>query len=120
IKKCSLLIKNEKIDYISDKLNRLNYMRSNLSEFLLTPGHVMLNYSFANLIPFKNFKDEMINTYLQNGCTTLLVICEVKSERELSKVITNTRNNLLNSPIDYYIGIQIPLKKLTPSLIIAS
>lgn len=115
---CSLLIKNDKVDYISEKLTRLNFMRSDLSDYLLTPGHVMLNYTFSNRLPFQSFKDEMIHKYLENGCTTLLVISDVDRERDLSKVVSNTRNYLLNSPVDYYIGIQIPLKILTPSLLI--
>lgn len=119
VKSCSILIKNNRIDYISENLNRLNFMRMEMSKFILTPGHVMINYSFSTRLPFQQFKEEIIQKYLKKGCTTLLVICDVKNEKELKRVVKETRHYLLNSPIDYYIGIRIPITVLTPTLMIA-
>ncbi|MCH1624737.1 hypothetical protein [Fredinandcohnia quinoae] len=119
VKHCSILIKNDRVDYISENLNRLKFMRMELSNFLLTPGHIMINYSFSTKLPFQQFKEEIIHKYIKKGCTTLLVISDVKNENELKKVIKETKHYLLNSPIDYYIGIRIPLSILTPSLMVA-
>ncbi|MFS0863569.1 hypothetical protein [Fredinandcohnia sp. 179-A 10B2 NHS] len=116
---CSILVKNERVDYISDKLQRHSFMRSNLSKYLLTPGHVMLNYSFSKEHSFLSFKEEITETYLKKGCTTLLVLSDLQHERELNSTIKNTKHYLLNCPIDYYLGIRIPLKSLTSSLLIA-
>jgi len=116
---CSLLIKNQRVDYMKDNFKKLSYMKTNLSQYLLTPGHVMLHYSFSKQHSFQTFKKEITEKYLQKGCTTLLAICDVKNERELSQSLKNTRNYLLNSPVDYYIGIRIRLESLTPSFLVA-
>ncbi|MFT4413084.1 hypothetical protein ACLM5H_04405 [Fredinandcohnia humi] len=119
VKKCSILVKNGRVDYISEKLQRLTFMKMNVSQFLLTPGHVMLNYTFSGVHSFQSFKETMMESYLKKGCTTLLVISDIQNEKELNNTIKNTRHYLLNCPIDFYLGIRIPLKSLTPSLLIA-
>ncbi|WP_449536738.1 hypothetical protein [Ferdinandcohnia sp. Marseille-Q9671] len=116
---CSILVKNKRVDYMSDNLRRLSYMKTNLSQYLLTPGHVMVNYSFSSEHSFQTFKKKMTEDYLRRGCTTLLVISDSKNENDLAHSLKSTRHNLLNSPIDYYVGIRIPLGSLTPSLLVA-
>ncbi|MBD8070239.1 hypothetical protein [Bacillus sp. PS06] len=117
VEQCSIVVKDTNIDYISNSITRFNFMRMNLSNYLLTPGHVMMNFSFANNLPFHEFKETMKTHYLQKGCTTVIVICDVSHERELKNKIEKTRHYLLNSPIDFYIGVKISLKALTPSFI---
>ncbi|WP_010284168.1 hypothetical protein [Bacillus timonensis] len=116
---CSILINNQRVDYMKENLKQLSFMKTNLSQYLLTPGHVMVNYSFSKELSFQSFKKEMTEKYLQKGCTTLLVINDVKHENELVQSLKKTRHYLLNSPIDYYLGIRIPLESLTPSLLVA-
>lgn len=116
---CSILIKNQRVDYMKENLKQLSFMKTNLSQYLLTPGHVMINYSFSKEHSFQSFKMEMTENYLRKGCTTILVINDVKNENELVHSLKKTRNYLLNSPIDYYLGIRIPLESLTPSLLVA-
>ncbi len=94
-------------------------MKTNLSQYLLTPGHVMMNYSFTKEHSFQSFKKEMTENYLSKGCTTLLVMSDVKNENEIADSLKNTRHFLLNSPIDYYLGIRIPLESLTPAFLVA-
>ncbi|MEH7380778.1 hypothetical protein V7138_09890 [Bacillus sp. JJ1533] len=116
---CSILIKNQRVDYMKENLKRLSYMKTNLSQYLLTPGHVMMNYSFAQEQSFQSFKKEMTENYLRKGCTTLLVVSDVKNEKEIPNRLKNTRHFLLNSPVDYYLGIRVPLESLTPSFLVA-
>ncbi|MCC3358335.1 hypothetical protein [Bacillus sp. REN16] len=116
---CSILIKNHRVDYMKENLKRLSFMKTNLSQYLLTPGHVMMNYSFTKEHSFQSFKKEMTENYLKKGCTTLLVMSDVKNENEIANSLKNTRHFLLNSPVDYYVGIRIPLEILTPSFLIA-
>ncbi|MEH7224294.1 hypothetical protein V7112_10860 [Bacillus sp. JJ1566] len=116
---CSILIKNQRIDYMKENLKRLSFMKTNLSQYLLTPGHVMMNYSFTKEQSFQTFKKEMTEGYLQKGCTTLLVMSDVKNENEIAISLKNTRHFLLNSPIDFYLGVRIPIESLTPSFLVA-
>jgi len=115
--KNSILIKNNQIEYMSSDLTRLNFVRMDLSKFLLTPGHVMMNFSLATHMPFQRYKEYISENYLRKGCTTLLVICSVLRVREIEDVVKRTKSYMLNSPIDFYIGLQIPLKLLTPTVI---
>ncbi|MEH7236574.1 hypothetical protein [Bacillus sp. JJ1562] len=115
---CSILIKNQRIDYMNESLKRLSFMKTNLSQYLLTPGHVMMNYSFTKEQSFQSFKNEMTENYLQKGCTTLLVMSDVKHENEIANTLKKTRHYLLNTPIDYYLGIRIPLESLTPAFLV--
>jgi hypothetical protein len=115
--KCSILVNDNRIDYISPSLDRLRFIRMNFSNYLLTPGYVMLTSSFSSNLPFHEFKEIMQEKYLSKGCTTILVVNEVARERELEHTLKKTKSNLINSPIDFFIGIKVPLKILTPSLI---
>ncbi|WP_078546094.1 hypothetical protein [Litchfieldia alkalitelluris] len=117
IEKCSIVVKGTNIDYISSSNKRFTFMKMNLSNYLLTPGHVMMNYTFTETTPFKEFKAVLQKDYVDKGCTTLISICDVKKEYELFDKINRKKNTLINSPIDFYIGIKIPLKLLTPSFI---
>ncbi|MFC4322663.1 hypothetical protein [Litchfieldia salsa] len=117
VAKCSIVVKDTNIDYISNSNKHLNFMRMDLSTYLLTPGHIMMNFSFSKNLQFNEFKEVMIKNYINKGCTGLVVVCDVKNERELSKRIEATKHFLLNSPIDFYICVKIPLKALTPSLV---
>lgn len=115
---CSILIKNKRVDYMQENLKRLSFMKTNLSHYLLTPGHVMVNYTFSKKKSFQSFKTEITENYLKKGCTTMLVISDVNTEREIIPTLKNTRHYLLNSPIDYYLGIRIPLESLTPPFLV--
>ena len=115
--KCSILVNDNRIDYISPNLDRLKFIRMNFSNYLSTPRHVMLTSSFSSNLPFHQFKEIMQDKYLSNGCTTVLVVSEVARERELEHTLKRTKSNLINSPIDFFIGIRVPLNILTPSLI---
>lgn len=118
IAKCSLLVKKERIDYISNNMDRYNYNKMDLSQFILTPGHVMLDYSLVSSVkPFHQFKQELLDDFISKGCTTILSICDVNFERQLTKTLNDVKHRLLNCPVDYYTGIRVPIKILTPSLI---
>jgi hypothetical protein len=115
---CSILVKDQRIDYIQANMDRLTFTRMDAKNYIMTPGHVMVDYSLCtSTMSFTQFKEEMIEHYLSKGCTTLLAICDVKHERDISKSLEAAKHRLLNSPIDYFMGIKIPLKIITPSLI---
>lgn len=114
----SLLIKQNKIAYISNHFKKYSFTRMNAEPYIMTPTFVL----FDSLMGFKNFSfEQKKNYFLQNfimqGCTTLLTYVDIKYESELSSKIKATKLELLNSPIDYLIGIKVPLNLLSPSFI---
>ncbi|MCZ0754453.1 hypothetical protein [Anoxybacillus sp. J5B_2022] len=117
VKRCSLVVENNRIDYIGEQAAMYRWVRMPVGEFVMTPGHVMLDFSFSNPRPFLQFKAYMQQHFLTKGCTTLLAVCDVLYEKQLLPSLQHLRLHLLNSPIDFFIGVKIPLRTLTPSFV---
>ncbi|WP_078380195.1 hypothetical protein [Sutcliffiella halmapala] len=112
----SLLIKDNKIQFMKDVILSKKMMRMNLSPYVMTPGHVMVVDDLP-FMTFQQYKSYIIENYIRKGCTTLLSVFTIHTERELAQKLKEARTHMLNSPIDYYFALRIPLQKLTPSLI---
>ncbi|MBM7604413.1 hypothetical protein JOC75_002416 [Metabacillus crassostreae] len=115
--KTSLLIKENKIEFMKSSLNNYRFIRMDMSSYLLTPGYVMLDFSLQSLLHFQEFKQHMIEKYVKKGCTTLLTVTSLEKEQDLLPKLKQRRQLMINSPIDYYIGVKIPFKLLKPSLL---
>ncbi|WP_226666859.1 hypothetical protein [Metabacillus litoralis] len=115
--KTSLLIKGNKIEFMKTSLSNFRFIRMDMSSYLLTPGYVMLDFSLQSPLHFQEFKQHIIENYVKKGCTTLLTVTSVEKEQDLLPKLKQRRHLMINSPIDYYIGVKIPLKILKPSLL---
>jgi hypothetical protein len=113
---CSLSIKNNKIEYIRPHMDNVKLMKMDVSPYLLTPGHVMLDFNIEKLTTFSSQK-EYIKDLISKGCTTILVSVTVNYEAELKIAIKKIMHVMINSPIDYCIGVRIPIRALTPSFV---
>lgn len=117
IKTYSLLVKNNKISFMKDCNQSIeNYFSMNLSHYILTPGHVMVDFNMQTM-DFSQFKTYITNKLINRGCTTLMSVFSIENEREFHDRLKEARARLLNSPIDYYLALQLPLEKLTPSIV---
>jgi hypothetical protein len=113
----SIQVKNNRIQYMkAGNFLHSRIMKMNLSSYVMTPGHVML-IDNLQYMPLKQFKAFIADNYLKRGCTTLLSLFDVPNEHELRSKLKAAQSYLLNSPIDYYFAVRVPLKKLTPSFI---
>ncbi|RXJ03959.1 hypothetical protein DS745_00790 [Anaerobacillus alkaliphilus] len=111
----SYLIEGSKIIYTSNRFSKHNHMRLDTSNYVIAPGHIMIDFSVVAINDFHSIKERM--RHLQGlGCTTLITACEVHHENEVKSNLKRVKHALINSSIDYMIGIRTPLKKLTPSL----
>ncbi|UOK56852.1 hypothetical protein MGI18_19085 [Bacillus sp. OVS6] len=117
IVKTSILIRNNKIDYMSSSLQKMTCMKMNAADYLLTSGHVMLDFSIGG--SFSEIKRIFTEKLIAKGCTTVIAIAETEYERDLPEAIRKKKQMMINSPIDYCIGVKVPLKRLTPSLLIS-
>jgi hypothetical protein len=114
----SLLIKQNKIAYMSKHFKKYLFTRMNAEPYIMTPTFVLFN----SLIDMKdlNFEDKKkyyLEYFIKQGCTTILTHVQAKYESEISKNLKMIKTELLNSPIDYIIGIKVPLNAITPSFI---
>ncbi|MDQ0228764.1 hypothetical protein [Metabacillus malikii] len=117
LRKISLLINNNRIEFMRSTMDNFRFMRMDMSPFLLTPGYVMLDFSLQSSLTFKEYKSYFINKYIKKGCTTLITVTDIKDEKELLSKVKQRRHLMINSPIDYYIGVKVAFKALTPAVI---
>ncbi len=111
----SYLIEGSKIIYTSNRFSKHKEIRMNTKDYIITPGHVMLDFTVLSISDFPSIKERM--KLLQSvGCTSLITACEVKHENDITFELKKARHSLINSSIDYLIGIRVPLKKFTQTL----
>ncbi|MCM3440788.1 hypothetical protein AB3Z07_16550 [Metabacillus halosaccharovorans] len=116
IEQTTLLVNQNKIEFMRQSMDNIKFMRMDLSSYLITPGYVMLDFSLHSLLPFQDFKQQIIR-YLKKGCTSLLTVVDIKYEKELVSNVKKRRHLMINSPIDYYMAIKLSLKSLNQSVL---
>lgn len=116
IVQCSFTIKNNKIEYIYPHMENVRLIRMDFSPYLLTPGHVMLDFGLEKLPSFSDYMEYM-KRLISKGCTTILVSVSVRYEAELKAKVKKIQHLMINSPIDYCIAVRVPMRALTPSFI---
>ncbi len=116
IERISLSINDNRIEYISPHMENVNFIKMDVSSYLLTPSHVMLDFKTENLREFTTFIERM-KDHISKGCTTVLVCITIKYESELLTSYKRIRHLMINSPIDYCFAVRIPFRLLSPSFI---
>ncbi|WP_096153785.1 MULTISPECIES: hypothetical protein [Bacillus] len=113
----SIIVKNDKFSWMREEaLETKNLIKMDLSHYILTPGHVMLDF-IGKTMDFADYKLYVKENYLLKGCTAIVAVFSISNEMDLLPQLKRARTKLLNSPVDYYFAIQVPLGKLTPSLV---
>ncbi len=115
-KTTSILIKDNKIYSIKDSFMRNNYVRMNLSEYIMTPTHVMLDLTS---LPsgFQEMKKYYTENFLLKGTGTIINAFTIQYESQFEDELRKKRTSFLNSPIDYVIAVKLPLEKLSTNII---
>jgi hypothetical protein len=114
--KKSLLIKGGEISYSAQHLNRLKKLRVEAKGFTVHPGKITDESTLLQARDVKGFKEEMANL-ISNGVTTVLVAPSIDSEHQLEHALKWAKAAMVNSSLDFVVGIDIPVKKITPSLV---
>lgn len=117
IKKASLLIENGKISAIKPIFKRYQFIKMNAEPYIMTPSTILLNKKFPMDKPFPELKKYFKDEFILKGCTTFLTITPVITEHTLLSELKRLKTKLLNSPIDYIIGVRIPIRNLTQAFI---
>lgn len=116
-KEKSLLIQDNVIREIKDNLARFPYMRMDVAGFRMEATHVMLDLSMPIDATIEVMKDYFVKKFLRSGCSTLITAFSIQYEFQCKSEFKKMEQALLMSPIDYVIGIKIPVEKLTLNLI---
>ncbi|WP_078428488.1 hypothetical protein [Alkalihalobacterium alkalinitrilicum] len=116
IQKKSYYIENDSVSYVNEKMDKLKFTRLNMNGFTLAAGHIMNDFNLINFNHKEAYKVRF-KRLIEKGCTTIVTYPLVENVDELNKKLRLARHQLINSPIDFMIGIQTTLTGLTPLLI---
>ncbi|MBP2241368.1 hypothetical protein J2Z40_001930 [Cytobacillus eiseniae] len=117
ITKNSLLIENGRILSIKPAYKRYRYIRMNAAPYIMAPTSTLLFNEFPFNMSFQEQKKFFIDEFILKGCTTFLTLATVKQENNLLKEVKQLKTRLLNSPIDFIIGVRVAIKRLTPAFL---
>ncbi|HYK74731.1 MAG TPA: hypothetical protein VEV44_16675 [Pseudoneobacillus sp.] len=113
----SFLVKDNQIAFMSNKFSKYSFMKMSAEPYIMTPTYVLFD-SLKNMkTSFQEKKEYFIKHFIQKGSTTLLTYVDVKYETDLQSKLKSKKVELIGSPIDYIIGVKIPLKLLSPGFI---
>ncbi|MDR6998541.1 hypothetical protein [Neobacillus niacini] len=112
-----LLIKDNRIASIRTDVSQYKWMKMNAEAYIMTPTFVLLNNHLPSKGTFQEIKKYMTDTFLIKGCTTILTCVNVSYEKEILEKLREMKTALMGSPVDFIIGVKIPIKLLTQSLI---
>lgn len=113
----SMVIKEDRIDVMGTNFKRYLFMKMNMESYIMTPTFVVFDSEVPISEPLPLFKKYVTEQLLMRGCTTLLTYVGIQYEHELVPQIKKMETSLVNSPIDFIIGVKIPVRLLTPSLL---
>ncbi|MEH7415153.1 hypothetical protein V7266_07700 [Neobacillus drentensis] len=114
---CSLFVKNEQITMVQKCTSHDQFMRMDLEPYIMTPSYVLLSSTIPYKGSFAALKNYIIEHFLFKGSTTIFTYVDLSFQKELSDKLNEIKNALISSPIDFIIGVKIPPKLITPSLL---
>lgn len=114
--KNSFLFDESKVLYKANHFTQYNHMRINADQFVVTPGHVMIDFDVVHMNDFHAFKERMKHL-LNLGCTTYITACDIQYENQLYTRLKQAKHALINSSIDYVVGVKVPLSKLSVTFV---
>lgn len=112
----SFCITGDTVVYTHSHFDYYSYLRMNIDNFIISPGHVMIDFSLNTIVDFLQFKERM-KQLLRSGCTTVITAVDISYEANFLTQLKKGKHSLINSSIDFVVGGRIPLSKLTPTII---
>jgi hypothetical protein len=113
----SFLISENRITKIGSHFNHYRLIKMNAAPYIMTPSFVLFNANIPHLGSFQELKTCLIQECILKGCTTLFTYVSVSYENELSAKINQLKTALLSNPIDFIIGVKVPIRMITSSFI---
>ncbi|MFK9093452.1 hypothetical protein [Bacillus salipaludis] len=114
---CSLLINEDRITAIQTRFKRYQLIKMNAEPYIMTPSYVLLSSKIPFQGTFLDLKSYLVQHFLLKGCTTLFTYATISYENELTKKLQEMQTALISCPIDFIIGVKIPIRLITPSFI---
>ncbi|GAE43488.1 hypothetical protein [Mesobacillus boroniphilus] len=113
----SILVEDQRIISTTSKFERYNYMRMDADNYIMTPTHVLFDTNIPIKESFKERKEYYLRNFILKGCTVVFTTVKIQFERQLEEELKQAKSNLLDSPIDFVLGVSIPPRLLNPGFI---
>ncbi|OEH93440.1 hypothetical protein [Bacillus solimangrovi] len=112
-KRSSYIIEEKKIAYVGKRLSKISYMRMDISPYFISSGRIYVHTQKEFYTPTKEKERELI----QLGYTTVVLPLWISSFKKLQYELKKAAHCMINSTLDYLIGVYIPFHLLTPAFI---
>ncbi|HAQ06244.1 MAG TPA: hypothetical protein DCR24_01415 [Bacillus bacterium] len=113
----SMLVEGNQIIASKPSFNMYKHIRMNVDSFIMTPTHVLFDSNLPLTRSFLERKDHYVKNFILRGCTCVLTTIKINFEKDLEASLKQAKSNLMDSPIDYVIGVSILPALLTPAFI---
>ncbi|EIJ78673.1 hypothetical protein PB1_13984 [Bacillus methanolicus PB1] len=117
LQKISFLVKRSQVVSVKNNFNKFRFMQMDLGQYLMTPSYVFFDQNLPVKQPFPEMKEYFINHFILKGCTTVFTLESISYEYELINKVKRMKAKLAGSPIDFVLGVKIPLNLLTVTFI---
>ncbi|WP_221565190.1 hypothetical protein [Alkalihalobacillus sp. TS-13] len=108
-------IKNNVVCYVSERPLKMKCLTVNSAGLNVIPGHILRQFEI-NEINEETLLTQCEELVLQ-GCTAIVTAFPLKYTKEFVPRLEDFRKQLAIFPIDYVIGLQMPMTRISPSLI---
>ncbi|TSB46924.1 hypothetical protein [Alkalicoccobacillus porphyridii] len=112
----SLVIDQEKISYVRERLPYWKKRKVNMEGIVLAPAKVGMCIRMLNSRSEQE-REDIERQWLSEGVTTIIVLAEIEKERNLHEKLEAVNHKMKKVSLDYVVAITIPLKLLKPSLL---
>jgi hypothetical protein len=116
-KDTSMLVEGQRIISTTSKFERYNYMRMDADSYIMTPTHVLFDRNLPIKESYKERKEYYLKNFILKGSTVVFTTIKIHFERELEVKLKQAKSDLLDSPIDFVLGVSIPPRLLNPGFI---
>ncbi|MFT9600570.1 hypothetical protein [Mesobacillus sp.] len=113
----SMLVEDQRIISTTSKFERYNYMRMDADNYIMTPTHVLFDTKLPIKESYKVRKEYYLNNFILKGSTVVFTTAKIQFERQLEEKLKQVQSALLDSPIDFVLGVSIPPRLLNPGFI---
>ncbi|KMK76427.1 hypothetical protein [Alkalihalobacillus pseudalcaliphilus] len=108
------LVNEGKVTFVQNQFAHWNKRRMDMSGFTLEVGRVMSEHHTLD----ENTHNDQSHL-IKKGCTTAVLFPQVAYESKIQDVYDTTKKKMYSSRVDYVIGLEIPLRLLRPSVLLA-
>ncbi|MBY6272732.1 MAG: hypothetical protein CW346_11040 [Bacillaceae bacterium] len=113
----SMLVDKDKILQVKPSFAKYRYMKMNLDRFWMAATYVFCSHEIPESASSADGKRFFIRRFLAEGCTTVLAVASIRSLHEWKEKVDEVRRFYQKGPLDFVIGIKIPLRALTVPLV---